>query len=52
MSGKKSTKEKDKEEDLAILSELQQSHPGAARKFLEWLVIVRRRDVSHILFRP
>ncbi|OAX35918.1 hypothetical protein K503DRAFT_793639 [Rhizopogon vinicolor AM-OR11-026] len=44
MSTKRSTKEKDREEDLAVLSELQQSHPGAARKFLEWLVIVRRRD--------
>jgi hypothetical protein len=44
MSTKRSAKEKDREEDLAVLSELQQLHPSAARKFLEWLVIVRRRD--------
>lgn len=47
MSNKRSTK-KDREEDLIVLSELQRSHPGAARKFLEWLVLVRKRDVSYI----
>lgn len=48
MSTKRSAKEKDREEDSAVLSELQQLHPGAARKFLEWLVIVRRRDDAEL----
>lgn len=48
MSTKRSVKEKDREEDSAVLSELQQLHPGAARKFLEWLVIVRRRDDAEL----
>ncbi|KAG1798989.1 uncharacterized protein HD556DRAFT_1231803 [Suillus plorans] len=48
MSTKRSAKEKDREEDLAILSELQQLHSSAARKFLEWLVIVRRRDDAEL----
>ncbi|KAG1846088.1 hypothetical protein DFJ58DRAFT_799800 [Suillus subalutaceus] len=46
MSTKRSTK--DREEDLSVLSELQQLHPSAARKFLEWLVIVRRRDDAEL----
>lgn len=48
MSTKRSVKEKDREEDSAVLSELQQLHPGAARKFLEWLVTVRRRDDAEL----
>lgn len=48
MSTKRSAKEKDREEDLSVLSELQQLHPSAARKFLEWLVIVRRRDDAEL----
>ncbi|KAG1760429.1 hypothetical protein EDD22DRAFT_901244 [Suillus occidentalis] len=48
MSNKRSAKEKDREEDSTVLSELQQLHPGAARKFLEWLVIVRRRDDAEL----
>lgn len=48
MSTKRSVKEKDREEDLTVLSELQQLHPIAARKFLEWLVIVRRRDDAEL----
>jgi hypothetical protein len=51
MSTKRSVKEKDREEDSAVLSELQQLHPGAARKFLEWLVIVGRRDVRRVFCR-
>lgn len=50
MSTKRSTKEKDREEDLAVLSELQGSHSAAARKFLEWLVIVRKRDVCFMFY--
>lgn len=48
MSTKRPTKEKDREEDLTILSELQQLDPNAARKYLEWLVIVRRRDDAEL----
>lgn len=48
MSTKRSAREKDREEDLSVLSELQQLHPSAARKFLEWLVIVRRRDDAEL----
>lgn len=48
MSTKRSAKEKDREEDSTVLSELQQLHPSAARKFLEWLVIVRRRDDAEL----
>ncbi|KAG0702044.1 hypothetical protein DFH29DRAFT_923524 [Suillus ampliporus] len=48
LMSKRSTKEKDREEDLVVLSELQQLHPSAARKFLEWLVIMRRRDDAEL----
>ncbi|KAG2356092.1 hypothetical protein BDR07DRAFT_1301381 [Suillus spraguei] len=48
MSTKRSVKEKDREEDLTVLSELRQLHPIAARKFLEWLIIVRRRDDAEL----
>lgn len=48
MSTKRSAKEKGREEDLSVLSELQRLHPSAARKFLEWLVIVRGRDDAEL----